>query len=76
MCWALLKSDSSSVYTAPDSVDLDEHNLGNTMMERQIHAQVGGIFDMFVDEVDLVRITFSCHFDLDLLCEEGAHDSA
>ena len=41
------------------------------------HVQIGGIFDRFVDVIELARIAFSCDFALDLLCsKEGAHDSA
>ena len=47
------------------------------MMELLCHVQRGGIFERFVDEIDLARIAFSCDFALDLLCsKEGAHDSA
>ena len=46
-------------------------------MELSFHVQIGGIFELFVDEIDLDRIALSCHFAIDLLCyEEGAHDSA
>ena len=36
-------------------------------MELLFHVQVGGIFVLFVDEIDLARIALSCHFVLDLL---------
>ena len=49
----------------------------NPMMEQLFHAQIGGIFEPFVDETELARIAISCHFALDLLCDrEGAHASA
>ena len=40
------------------------------MMELSFHVQVGGIFAMYVEEVDLARIALSCHFALDLLCDK------
>ena len=41
------------------------------------HAQIGGIFEMFVDEIDLARLALSRHFALDVLCDkESVHDSA
>ena len=47
------------------------------MMELLFHEQIGGIFEMLVDEVDFARIAFSCYFPLDLLCDKaGAYDSA
>ena len=47
------------------------------MMELLFHVQIGGTFELFVDEIDLARISLSCHFALDLLCDkEGAHDYA
>ena len=70
-------SDSSSVSTASDSIDIIAHNIRNPMMKLPFHVQIGGIFEMFVDEVDLARIARSCHFALDLLCDKAnAHDSA
>ena len=46
-------------------------------MELLFRIQVGGIFVLFVDEIDLARIALSCHFALDLLCDKaGTHDSA
>ena len=42
-----------------------------------VHVQIGGVFEPFVDEIDLARIALSYHFALDVLCyKEGAHDSA
>ena len=47
------------------------------MMELLFHVQIGGIFELFVEESDLARIALSCHFALDLLCDKaGSHDSA
>ena len=46
-------------------------------MELLFQVQIGGIFEHLVDEIDLARIAFSCHFALDVLCDkEGALDSA
>ena len=46
-------------------------------MELFFHVRIGGIFVLFVDEIDLARLALSCHFALDVLCDkEGAHGSA
>ena len=44
------------------------------MMEPLFHAQFGGVFEMFVDEIDLARLALSCHFALNVLCD--IHDPA
>ena len=43
------------------------------MIEVLFLVQIGGIFELFVEEIDLTRIAFSCHFALG--DKEGAHDS-
>ena len=44
-------------------------------MELLFHAQIGGTFELFVDEVDMARIALSCHFALDLICDKaGSYD--
>ena len=50
------RSDTSSVSTASDSVHFDEHNIWNPMLELLFHVQVGGIFEINVDEIDGARI--------------------
>ena len=71
------RSGASSVSTALDSAHFDAHNIQNPMMELLFHVQIGGIFELFVEEFDMAKITFSCHFAFDLLCDkEGAHGSA
>ena len=62
MCCALERSDASSVSTASSSADIVEHNVWNPMLEPLFHVQIGGIFEIFVDEIDLARIALSCHF--------------
>ena len=70
-------SDASSVSTASDSVDFDAHNIWNPIMELLFHVQIGGIFMICMEEIDLARIALSCHFALDLLCDKaGTHNSA
>ena len=34
------------------------------MVEPLYHVQIGGIFEILVDEVALARITLSCHFTI------------
>ena len=35
-------------------------------MELLFHVQIGGIFELLVDEIDLARIALSCHFAFDV----------
>ena len=71
------RSDASSVSTASSPANLVEHNVWNPMMELLFHVQIGGIFELLVDVIDLARIALSCHFALDILCDkESVHDSA
>ena len=67
MCFAMERLDTSSVSTASSSVDIVEHNVWNPLMVLLFHVHIGGIFEIFVDEIDLARIALSCHFALDLL---------
>ena len=64
-------SDTSSVSTPSDSAVFEEHNTRNPMFELLFHVQVGGIFQLCVEEIDLARITLSCHCALDLLCDKA-----
>ena len=72
-----MESLSSSVSIVPSFDDYFAHNMWNPLLELLFHEQVSGIFETFVDEIDLARIEHSCRFALDLLCyKEGAYDSA
>ena len=64
-------SDASSVSTASGSDDFDAHNIWNPTMELLFHVQIGGIFEIFVEEIDLARIACSCHFAFVLLCDKA-----
>ena len=50
--------------TASSSVDIVEHNVWNPMTELLLHVQVGGVFEMLVEEIGWARITISCHLAL------------
>ena len=41
--------------------------MWNPLLELLFHEQVSGVFEPFVDEIDLSMIALSCHFALDLL---------
>ena len=56
------KSDASSVSSASDSVDFVAHNIWNPMVELLFYVQIGGIFDIFEEAIDLARVALSCHF--------------
>ena len=73
----LKSSNTSSDSSASNSFDSVDHNIWNPMMEILIHLETGGIFESFVDEVDMARIALSCHFALDLLrYKAGIYESA
>ena len=63
-----------SVSTTSSSADISGHNTWDPMMELLFHVQIGGIFELLVDEIDLARIALSCHFALDILFDK-AEDS-
>ena len=68
---------TSSASTVPSFDDYFAHNMWNLLLELLFLEQVSGIFASFVVEIDLAKITLSCHFALDLLCcKEGAFVSA
>ena len=57
-----MESFSSSVSTVPSFEDVLLHNMWNPLLELLFHEQVSGVFEPFVDEIDLVMIALSCHF--------------
>ena len=72
-----MASSDSCVSTALNSKDICSLNIWNPIIELPFHVRIGGIFVLFVDEVDLARIARSCHFALDVFCDkESVHDSA
>ena len=72
-----MESLTSCVSTASSSEESSTHNMWNPMMELPLHVQIGGILELFVEEIDLARIALSCHFARDVLCDkESVHDSA
>ena len=53
------------------------YNTLNPLLELLFHVHTSSILSLCVDEFDLAKIAFSCHFVVALLCyKEGAHDSA
>ena len=73
----VMDSLSSSASTVSSFDDYFAHNMSNPLLELLFLEQVSGIFASFVVEIDLAKITLTCHFALDLLCyKEGAYDSA
>ena len=59
----------SSLLTSLSPDDYDEHNMWNPMLGLFCHVHVGAIMELYLDEADLVKITLSFHFALDVLCE-------
>ena len=59
----------ASTASSSDGIFAQKKHL-NLIMELLFHVQVGGIFVLFVDEIDLARIALSCHFALDSLCDK------
>ena len=52
--------------TSSDSVDFNEHNIWNPVLEQLFHVLVGAFTEAYFDEVELGRIALSCHFALDV----------
>ena len=72
-----MESFSSSVSTLPSFEDDCTHNMWNPLLELFFHCQISGVFEPFVDKIDLAKIALSCHFAFDLLCyKESAYDTA
>ena len=73
-CVVQWKGQTPRLFQPPrDPVDLVEHNVWNPMMKLRLHVRIDCIFELFVEEINLARITLSCYFALDVLCaEEGA----
>ena len=46
----------------PSFEDDFTHNIWNPLLELLFHEQVSGVFEPFVDDIDLARIALSCHF--------------
>ena len=51
-----MESSGSRVSAALSSDDIFAANIWNPTMELLFHVQIGGIFERFVDEIDLARI--------------------
>ena len=51
-----MESFSSSVSTVSSSVENYAHNMWNPLLELLFHEQVSGIFEPFVDDIDLAKI--------------------
>ena len=66
-----MESSGSCVSTASSSDEIFAHNICNPMLELLLHVQIGGILELFVDEIDLTRIALSCHFAADFLCNKA-----
>ena len=50
--------------------------MWNPLLELLSFEQANGIFASYLVEIDVAKITLSCHFALDFLCyKEGAYDS-
>ena len=74
--WAM-ESPTSCVSITSSSGESFAHNMWNPLMEVWFHEQISGVFEPFVDEIDVAKIALSCHFAPDSLChEEGDHDFA
>ena len=72
-----MERSDSAVSTTSSSADIIGHNTWNPMMELLFHVQIGGTFELLVDEIDLARIALPCHFALDVQCDKaGTHDSS
>ena len=65
--FVFLPASSSGEYFA--------HNLWIPFLKLLFLERTSGVIVLYVEEIDLVQIGFSCHFAFDLLCyKEGGHD--
>ena len=53
-------SDTSSIFTSSDSVDFNEHNIWNPVLELLFHVQVGTFMEAHFDEADLRAFLSFC----------------
>ena len=60
----------SSLLTSQDPDKCDEHNIWNPMLELLCHTHLGISMEALFDEEGMGRITLSCHFALDILCDK------
>ena len=59
---------SSSTSNASNVDDYFEHIVWNLVLELLFFEHVNGIVESYLEDLDLGKIAFSCHFALDLLC--------
>ena len=57
-----MESSCSCVSTTSRSGESVAHNVWNTLIKLLFHGQICGVFEPFVDEIDLAKIALSCHF--------------
>ena len=72
-CWIHHNFDASVCFdgsTVPGFDDYFKHNVWNPVLELLFLEQVNGIFASYLVEIDLAKITLSCHFALDLQCNK------
>ena len=61
---------SSSASTVPSNDNHFEQNMWNPLLDLLFFGQANGIFASYLVEIDLAKITLSCHIALDLFCEK------
>ena len=67
-----MASSDSCVSTASSSDDIFALSMWNPIVELLFHFQIGGIFVLFMDKIDMARLALSCHFAVDVLCDASA----
>ena len=63
-------SDTSSTLSSSESNEYHEHNIWNPRLELLLHTHVGISMEALFCEEDMGRIALSCHFALDVLCDQ------
>ena len=58
-------------FSDTSSDELEEHNAWNLMLELFWHAHVGMYMEVLVGGKEQGRIALSCHFALDILCDNS-----
>ena len=61
---------TSSTLSSSESNEYHEHTIWNPMLELLLRTHIGISMEALFCEEDMERISLSCHFALDVLCDK------
>ena len=67
---AMYNEATPSTFSSEESFEYFEHNVWNPMLSTLCHSEIGIMIETFLEEANMGRIALSCHFSLDVLCEQ------